>query len=153
MQPALEAALAKHEEAVAKLAAFKKKYTSVKNKAKRVQHYVATMNDEQAKFYKLSMLNSVRLAENKFELIDKKWNRFRQHDQRYCNASLKLLKGPAMEPNMTRWHIGHVSGHARNADGFLREATDMLRIAKGHLDKVDDMKKSIEKYSIGRRPG
>jgi hypothetical protein len=152
LQPTLEAALLQHEEAVAKLAAFKKQYTSVKSKAKRVEKFVATLDEETFKYYQLHMLNCVRLAENKFALIDKKWNRFKKYEQRSCDASLRSLKGRFMEPNMTQWHIQHVSGYARTANELLREVGNMLRIAKDHLHKVDDMKKSMKKYLGFRRP-
>lgn len=149
LQPALGAALLQHEEAVAKLAAFKKQYTSVKNKAKRVEKFVATLDEETFKYYQLHMLNCIRLAENKFALIDKKWNRLKEYS---CDASLRSLKGPAMEPHMTQWHIQHVSGYARKANELLREVGNMLRIAKDHLHKVDDMKKSMKKYLGFKRP-
>ena len=44
--PQLETALARHEEAVAKMADFKKRYTSVKNKVKRIEKYLVTMDEE-----------------------------------------------------------------------------------------------------------
>lgn len=148
--PALEAALLKHEEAVAKMAEFKKKLTSVKNKAKRVEQYVATMDEEAAKYYELAMLGCVRLAENKFILINKKLKRLKENQEKSCKQSLRLLKKSGMEPSATRWHIHRVASYNQEADWVLREVGDMLRIAKGHLRKVDDYKKSIARY-ITRR--
>lgn len=153
LQPALEAALQKHEEAVANMADFKKKYTSVKNKAKRIEKSLITMDEEARKHHEYIILDCLRLAENKFALINKKLNRFRQHEQLYCNRSLKLLKGSrAMEPNTTQWHIQGVSHYASSVNRLLREVTDMLRIAKGHLDKVDQMKKYLAQIRRRRIP-
>lgn len=151
--PALEAALQKHEEAVAKMAEFRKKYTSVRNKAKRVEKYLVTMDEEYRKYYEHYMLDCVRLAENKFILINKKLKRFKEHEEKYCNQSLRLLRGsPAMEPRNTQGHIQRISTYLYRSNELIRDVSDMLRIAKGHLDKVDDMKKRLAKYRKRRRP-
>ncbi|MBI1287008.1 MAG: hypothetical protein GC178_05455 [Flavobacteriales bacterium] len=151
--PVLEAALQKHEEATAKMADFRKKYTSVKNKAKRVEKYLVTMDEEMRKYHELYMLDCLRLAENKFALIDKKLKRFKQHEQLYCNQSLKLLKGSrAMEPNTTHWHIQRISTYLYRSNELIRDVSDMLRIAKGHLDKVDHIKKYWAQIRKRRRP-
>lgn len=151
--PALEVALLRHEEATANMADFKKSYTSVKNKVKRIEKYLVAMDEQDSKLYEMAMMNNVRLAENKFALIDKKLNRYKEREQRECNTSLKLLKGsPAMEPSNTQWHIQKMAHYAYVLNGLIRELSDMLRIAKGHLDKVDDMKKTMAHYQRRRMP-
>jgi len=141
--PAAEAAVLNYEEALRTMADFKKKYTSVKNKAKRIEKYLATLDEADSNLYGYSMVNNVRLAENKFILIDKKLNRFKG-DERFCRKSLKLLKGiEVMERSTTVWHIQHLSAHLGNVNSLVREVADMLRIANGHLTKVYDHKKFI----------
>lgn len=142
--PSLQAALLKYEEGVANMAEFKKKYTSVKRKAKRVEKYLVSADEETRKYYEFSILDKLRLTENKFALIDKKLKRFKEHEQKYCNQSLKLLKGPtAMDPNNTRWHIQKVAAYPGHVNGLIRDIDDMLRIAKEHLTRVDEMKKYL----------
>jgi hypothetical protein len=146
MIPALEAALLRYEEGVANMADFEKKYTSVKNKMKRIEKYMVSMDEESQKWYQSSMLNTVRLAENKFNLINKKLARFKEQEKRSCKASLKQLKGASiMERNMTVWHIARVSAYLQHVDRLLYGVADMLRIAKGHLDKVSQSKKYLAK--------
>lgn len=150
--PSLETALLRYEEGVAKMKEFKKKYTAVKNKAKRIEKYLVTADEETRKYYEYSILDKLRLAENKFALINKKLKRFKEHEQKYCNQSLRLLKGPAaMDPNTTRWHIRGVAAYSQNVDSLLREIEDMLRIAKGHLTRVDEMKKFLAQIRRRRR--
>ncbi|MBP9151908.1 MAG: hypothetical protein KBF73_06465 [Flavobacteriales bacterium] len=142
--PALEAALLKYEEAEVKLAEFKKKYTSVKNKLKRLEKHVAQLDEAADRGVTSSLLNNGRLAENKFNLIDKKLKDFHAHRGRYSKSSLKVLQSSkATEPSTTRWHISHVGGHLNNVDSLLYVVADMLRIAKDHLEKVENHKKFI----------
>ncbi len=145
--PALEVALVKHAEAQAKLADFKKKYTSVKAKVKRLNKEIAAMEGQAQTYFKSNMEYNVQLAVNKFILIDKKVKRYHSERERYSKASLKALRSSKVfEPRNTQWHIGHVGGALNDIDSLLREVLDMLRIAKGHLAKVDDAKKSIAKH-------
>ena len=144
MVPALEAALLRHQEAVAQMADFKKKYASVKNKAKRTQQFLMSLDEENRKWYELGIRGNVRLAENKLALISKKLRGFKQHEERSFRTSLKALKGSiAMNPNSTQWHIQQISGHAQKVNWLLHEVADMLRIAKGHLDKATSHKKFV----------
>jgi hypothetical protein len=151
MIPALEAALLRYEEGAAKMADFRKKYTSVKNKAKRIDRSFTSMDEESRKWFQFTIPHSLRLAENKFILINKKLKRFKQEEEHSCKTSIKKLKGSlAMEANMTEWHIQRVSGHLGKVDWLLYEVEDALRIAKGHLDKVDGLKRTMARY---RREG
>ncbi len=143
MIPQLESALLRHEEALTKMANFKKKYTSVKNKAKRIEKYLVNADQETKRYLELSSLNYLRYAENKFTLVNKKLKRFREHEVKSCDRSLRLLKGPTLDPNITQWHIKNVSAHLHHVNSLLHEVSDMVRIAKGHLTKVDDMKKYL----------
>ena len=144
--PALEAALLKREEGVAKLADFKKKFNSAKNKAKRIEKSVATMNEEERQSTEYFLLNCVRLAENKFILISKKLKQFKEHGDKYCVQSIKVLKSNiGMEPHQTQWYIQSVASYAQEVDSLLRDVAEMLRITKGHLKKVDDHKKYVAK--------
>jgi len=152
MLPRLEAALLRYEEGVANMKDFKKKYTAVKNKAKRIEKYLVTADEETRKYYEYSILDKLRLAENKFILINKKLKRFKDHEQKYCKQSLKLLKGSAaMDLNTTRWHIQGIAIYNQKVDSLLREIEDMLRIAKGHLARVDEMKKYLAQVRRRRR--
>ncbi|MCB0754134.1 MAG: hypothetical protein H6603_01110 [Flavobacteriales bacterium] len=152
--PALEAALLKHEEAVAKLADFKKQYTSVKNKAKRAEKYIANLEEEEGRrLHEITMTQTVQYAENKFILINKKLNRFKEQDEKSLRRTFKQLKGTTpLEPHTAEWHIQGLTYHTSNLNDMLREVADMLRIAKGHLRKIDDMKKSIARYRKLRKP-
>ncbi len=142
--PALEAALISYEQGVTKLAEFKKKYTSVKNKLKRLEKHVAQLDEAADYGMTSSLLNNGRLAENKFMLIDKKLKDFHAHRGRSSTDSLQDLKSSkAMEPNLTAWHIGHVAYYFSNVNSLLYEVGDMLRIAKDHLEKVEKHKKFI----------
>lgn len=151
MLPALENAMLKYEEATAKLAGFKKQYTSVKNKAKRAEKYIANL-DEDSRSYEIFMTQTVQYAENKFILINKKLKRFKEQDQKSLKQTLKQLKGTTpLEPNTAQWHIQQVTYYSSKLNNLLHEVEDMLRIAKGHLRKMDDMKKSIARYQRFRK--
>jgi hypothetical protein len=150
--PALEAALLKYEEAMAKLADFKKQYSSVKNKAKRAEQYIANLDEEGRRYHELSMTQTVQYAENKFILINKKLQRFKEQDQKSLKQTLKQLKGTTpLEPNTAQWHIQQVTYYSSKLNDLLREVEDMLRIAKGHLRKMDDLKKTIARYRKFRK--
>lgn len=152
MIPAFEAALQKHEESVAKLAEFKKRYTSVKNKAKRIETSLIKREEEFVISAEYMVTDCLRLAENKFILINKKLKYFKEHEEKSCKKSLKLLKGSvAIEPGSTQWHIQQVSYYNYKANDLIHEVSDMLRIAKGHLIKVDDFKKFIAQLNKRRR--
>ena len=148
MIPDLEAALLRYEAGVAKMKDFKKEYTAVKNKMKQIEKYLVTADEETKNYLELSILNYLRYAENKFILIDKKLNHFKQQKQNPCKKSVQLLKGSkAMDRNITQWHIQRVSVHLQNVNSLLlHEVADLLRIAKGHLAKVDYMKKSMAQF-------
>ncbi|MCF8277914.1 MAG: hypothetical protein K9J17_14365 [Flavobacteriales bacterium] len=142
--PALEAALQRHEQASINFAAFKKSYASAKNKVKRTEKYLSTLDEDSQKWYGYGILKPTRLAKNKLILIDKKLKRFRAHEERYCKASLKVLRAPVgMEPNMTTWHIQRVADYPYAVSYLLSTVNDMLRIANRHLTNVDDAKKRL----------
>gem|GEM_PF-1824663 len=146
--PALQVALGKRAEAEAKMADFKKKYASVKNKVKRLEKEMAAMDEAKEASWIRNMGYDVQLAVNKFILIDKKLKRFHERE-RYGKTALKTLRSPkGFDPSQTRWYIDHVGGSLRNTNELLREVLDMLRIAKGHLAKVDATKKSMKKYAV-----
>jgi hypothetical protein len=145
--PALEVALVKHAEAQAKMADFKKKYTSVKAKVKRLEKDMAAMDEAKEGHYIRNMGYDVQLAVNKFILIDKKLKRYANESERNSKNSIKALRSSkTFEPQQTRWHIGHIEGLHHQTDWLLREVADMLRIAKGHLGKVDAAKKTMAKH-------
>lgn len=149
--PALEAALLRYEEATARMADFKKEYASVKAKVRRLEKHMAAMDEATHSHWIMSMAHDVQLAVNKFALIDKKVERFMNERERYCKSSLKALRSSEpMEPNLPRWHIEQINFYYTGTNDLLHDVLDMLRIAKGHLAKVDSAKKSIVKY-LGRQ--
>lgn len=149
--PALQVALDKHAEAQAKMADFKKKYTSVKNKVKRLEKDMAAMDEAKEGSYIRHMGYDIELAIKKFVLIDKKLKRFKNERERYSNKALRTLRSPkGFDPYQTRWHMDHVGGMLSATDQLLREVLDMLRIAKGHLAKVDATKKLVAKNRVNQ---
>ena len=106
------------------------------------------MDERTSEYYGYSLLDRVRLAENKFVLIDKKLKQYHSYDASSCKASLRLLKAPkAMDPNQIVWYIRRVADHHDVVNSLLRSVDDMLRIATGHLKQVDESKKFLAKYS------
>jgi hypothetical protein len=151
LMPALEAALGRHDGAKAKLADFKKEYNAVKAKVKRLEKEMAAMDLVEDRFLFNFMNNTVQLAVNKFVPIDKKLMRFQQEPERYCKDSLKALRSSnGMERNMTAWHIDGLYRFGHRTDDLLHIVSDMLRIAKWHLKKVDDHKKYVRKLARNR---
>lgn len=146
--PSLEAALVKRQEGISQMADFKKKFNAAKNKAKRAEKYVTTMDEEMRRSNEYYMLDSVRLAENKFIIISKKLKQFKAHEEKYCVQAIKVLKSDiGMEPHQTQWYIQSVASYAQKANSLIRDLADMLRIANGHLKKVDHTKKTIAHYA------
>jgi hypothetical protein len=144
--PALEAALDSRAATKARLADFKKKYSAVKAKVKRLEKEMAAMDPEKHRYEILVIVDNVRLAVNKFVLIDKKLKQFQQEPERSFRTSLRALQsGEVLEPNMVVWHIGHVQRITSATNNLLSVVLDMLRIAKGHLKKVDDHKKYLRR--------
>ncbi len=141
-----EEAYLAYEQGVARMAEFRKKYNSVKNKAKRTEKYLVTMDEEHRRMSEHFIYNNVRLAENKFILINKKLKRFKNEEERQCKKGLKALKNTnGMSPTTIHWYMSGVWRYLEKQRYLLAEWYDMLRIAKGHLQKVDDHMKYARK--------
>jgi len=113
---------------------------------KRLEKDLAAMDEAKEGSYIRMMGYDIELAIKKFVLIDKKLKRFQNESERYSNTALKTLRSSkGFDPHNTRWHIDHVGGILYSTGSVLREVLDMLRIAKGHLAKVDATKKSMAK--------
>jgi hypothetical protein len=141
--PALQVALDKHAEAQAKMADFKKKYTSVKNKVKRLEKDMAAMDEAKEGSYIRHMGYDIELAIKKFVLIDKKLKRFKNERERNSKNSIRsaaLIQNIRAATRLVGISV-HIEGLHHQTDWLLREVLDMLRIAKGHLAKVDAAKK------------
>jgi hypothetical protein len=144
--PALEAALDSRAAAKARLADFKKKYSAVKAKVKRLEKEMASMDPEKHRYEILVIVDNVRLAVNKFVLIDKKLKQFQQGPERNFRTTLRALQsGEVLDPNMAVWYIRSVEHSVYATNDLLSVVLDMLRIAKGHLKKVDDHKKYLRR--------
>jgi hypothetical protein len=142
----LEEALAKQAEAQAKLADFMKRYRSVKAKVNRLIKEFASTEEETYRSSIHHMTYDVQLAANKFVLIDKKLKNFKRDDEHSCKDALKTLRSPkGFDAYQTTWYIGRVAFLLQRTDSLLFDINDKLRIAKGHLDKVDKHKKYLRK--------
>lgn len=138
-----------HEEGCAKLADFNKRYASAKAKVRRLKKELEAMEKVAPAHHLYSISNYVRLAVNKFVLIDKRLKKHRTQRVPNVKRAIKALRASTwLEPNMITWHIGALRGSYRDSAQLVSEVQELLRITNGHLSKVGDTKKILARYNI-----
>ena len=150
--PALEVALENRAKAKEKMADFRKQYRSAKAKVKRLVKEMAAMDEEKQRSTILDISYKVQLAENKFVLMDKKLKRYADVDEKYCkDAFARLASRERLSESTTVWLLTNADAILPSTESMLFDVLDMLRIAKGHLVKVDEGKKWLRHLNRRRR--